>query len=506
MRAKGVIVFVGLVCIALDVIAGESGAAEKANADYLSIVKNYADALIEKGRDDYGSTHSPLFATTLDRKTMRLFEGKALDELWQMRLKDWANWRVRNRDRSLRGANPMHDENLYQVLYALTKITGEKHYGEEADKTLRWFFENCQSAVTGLMAWGEHISWDFRTEGLSKWKKGYHHGGKMQEYNTHEFARPWVLWEHSFELAPEACAKFGRGLWLHQIGDHNTGNFSRHANYERHQTFTNSEYPRHGGFYMATWAQCYKETKDALFVKAIDTLVTYFDGRRSKVSDGVPAESAARSGGKALWSTSNLSLAIDLWNGSSKVPKELGAKMRGSASRTDEVFLKLGHDIGRDGRGFVLNANVDTLVPAEQGGYSDAWGHAGPACLCLIRYKQVKLQGYRKLIIQTADYYVDSEPEIKFAVHPRSLGGIIYLLVGTYELTGEQKYLERADYFAKRSVELFMDGTSPLPKATSKHNQYEAVTGSDTLMMSLLRLWAVKHRPGLDLSLVYCDR
>jgi len=506
MRAKWVTILLVLLCVALHVAAEESGAAETANPDYLSIVKNYADTLIDKGRDDYGSVHSPLFAATLDRRTTRLFEGKALEDLWQMRLKDWDNWRVRNRDRSLTGANPMHDKNLYQVLYALTKITGEKRYAAEADKAIGWFFKNCQSPTTGLMAWGEHINWDFRTETLSVWKKGSHQGGKMQEYNTHEFAGPWIFWERSFSLAPQECAKFACGLWQHQIGDHNTGNFSRHANYEMHQTFTDSEYPRHGGFYLATWAEGFKQTGDPVFTKAIDTLVTYFDGRRSKQSDAVPAESAARSGGKALWSTSNLSLAIDLWDGSSKMPKELADKMRHSASRTNEVFLKLSHDLRQGGKGFVLNAHVDTLVPIEQGGHSDPWGHAGPATLCLIRYNQMKFQGYRKLIVQTADYYVNGEPEIKFALHPGSLGAIIYLLVGTYELTAEKKYLERAQYYAKRSVELFMDGTSPLPKATSKHNHYEAVTGSDTLMMSLLKLWAVKNRPQMDLKLTYCER
>jgi hypothetical protein len=230
--------------------------------DYFRIVKSYADTLLEHGRDIYGKVNSPLIATTLDRRSLGIFEQEELDSLWQIRLKDWDNWRIRNRDRMLTGANPMHDQNLYQVLYALTEITGDAHYAQEADRTIEWFFRHCQSPSTGLMAWGEHMGWDFNTETLITWRKGKHHGGRMQEYNTHEFARPWVLWERSFELAPEACERFAVGLWEHQIGDHETGNFSRHANYEMHQTFVDSEYPRHGGFYIATWAQAYRSTKD----------------------------------------------------------------------------------------------------------------------------------------------------------------------------------------------------------------------------------------------------
>jgi hypothetical protein len=500
--------------IAVCVLAGseclgsgeKTKAGEKKGPDYLRIVKSYAHALIVRGRDRYGLEKSPLFATTLDRRRMTIFDEAGLERLWQERLQDWDNWRVRNRDRMTPGANPMHDQNLYQILYALTQITGEQRYAKEADRTIKWFFEHCQSPVTGLMAWGEHMGWDFRTETLIRWKKGEHHGGKMQEYNTHEFARPWVLWDRSFELAPQACEKFAVGLWEHQISDHNTGNFSRHANYEMHQTFTDSEYPRHGGFYIAAWAEAFERTRKPLFLKAIEMLVTYFDGRRSSQSDAIPAESAARSGGKVLWPASNLSLAIDVWEGAKKVPEKLAKKMRHSASRTDELFLKLDHDLGPNGKGFVGNSHVDTLVPNANGGRSSPWGHAGSANLCLVRYNQVKLEGYKKLALDTAGFYLTSEPPIEFALHPSSLGQIIYLMLGAHELTGERRYLKRADYYAERAVELFFDESSPLPKATSKHEHYEAVTRADTLMMAMLRLWATKNRPDLKLRLVYCDR
>ncbi|MHC4387298.1 MAG: hypothetical protein ACYSX1_01685 [Planctomycetota bacterium] len=63
-----------------------------------------------------------------------------------------------------------------------------------------------------------------------------------------------------------------------------------------------------------------------------------------------------------------------------------------------------------------------------------------------------------------------------------------------------------ADYFAQRAVTLFITDDSHLPKSTSKHEHYEVVTGGDTLMMAILKLWTVKNRPDLKLRLVYCDR
>lgn len=493
-------------------LMGSSFGAETAGAsgkeiDYLGIVKAYADAMIEQGRDTYGKEHSPLFATMLDRKTMRMFSEAEQKRLWRIRLDDWENWGIRNRDRVFKGANPMHDENLYQVLYVLTEATGDKRYADEADKTLKWFFEHCQSPVTGLLAWGEHMGWDFNSETII-WKKSRHHGDELLECVTHEFACPWVLWERSFELAPVACRKFALGLWEHQIADQNTGNFSRHAIYTRHSPEKDSEYPRHGGFYIATWAEAYRRTKDPIFVKAIETLVTYFDKRRSAQSGAIPAESAPRSKGKSAWPTSSLSLAVDLWDGADKVGEKLAVKMRQCACRTDEVFLKLGHDLNPNGKGFLHNVNTDTLEPTAQWAYTGrlSGGDAGTANLCMLRYRQVKLEGYRKLILDAAGPYLNGKLSFKHAVRPGTLGSVIWLMLSVHELTGQKQYLDRADHFARQAVELFFGDGSPLPKANTKYGHYEAVTGGDMLEMALLRLWATKSQPSLKRLLVYSGR
>ncbi len=471
--------------------------------DYLKVVRAYADAMLERGRDTYGKVYSPLFAATLDRTTLTLPTGKRLEQIKNI---PRAKWGIRSHDRMLTGANPMHDLNLYQVLYGLTKVTGDARYAVEADKTLTWFFEHCQSKATGLMAWGEHIGWDFNAETIIDKPAG----------TTHEYFRPWVLWPHCSELAPQPCARFARGVWEHQIGDRQTGNFSRHARYDKHGPGTNSEYPRHGGFYIATWAAAYKQTKEPIFLQAIETLLTYFDKRRSPKTDAIPAESNKRSEGEMLWPQSNLSLAVDLWDGAAVVPEALAAKMRQSAARTDKVFLKLGHDVGPNGKGFVKIASTHSLDIRKWGdrgaftrlwatGYGDATD-AVIANLCVLRFRQVKLEAYKKLIVGAAGRYLASEPDIDFPVYPGTLGDVICLMLSAREITGEKSYLDRADHFARRAIELFMTDGSPLPRASSKHDHYEAITRGDTLMMALLGLWAARNKPSLDLALIYPER
>ncbi len=87
-----------------------------------------------------------------------------------------------------------------------------------------------------------------------------------------------------------------------------------------------------------------------------------------------------------------------------------------------------------------------------------------------------------------------------------TLGDVIWLLLGAHQISGEGKYLDRADHFAEAALDAFLTDGCPLPRATDKHDHYEAITRADTLMISLLKLWAVHNRPDAARRLIYNDR
>ncbi|MHC4664933.1 MAG: hypothetical protein ACYS9T_03115 [Planctomycetota bacterium] len=479
--------FVGLLCVANTV---QSVAADE-QPDYLKLVRSYADALLEHGRDTYGTVQSPLIASALDRKTLALVKG----ELGRIE-------GIRNGDRSLSGANPMQDQDLYQLLYALTDVTGDKKYAEEADETLQWFFDHCQSPNTGLLTWGEHLSWGFEADTIAGRGDG-----------PHEFFGAWVLWDRSFELAPQACTKFARGLWDHQIHEH-SGQFSRHAKWKEHGTGTHNEYPRHGGFYIATWAKAYELSKDPVFLKAIETLVDYFNKNSNRLTGAIPC-STNPSRLHIMWPESNLSLAVDLWDSAERVPEDLARKMRQRAHKCDKVYLTLDHDFSPKGKGFVAGAYVHTLERLTEGPWTDtaiwATGYgkatdAQIAMLCYLRYQQVKMDGYKKLVLDSASRYLYTRPNTRITLYPGSMAESIFHMLAAYELTGQKYYLDRADYFARQAVKIFFDDTSPLPRASSAHDHYETITGSDDLMAALLKLWVAKNQPDKKIQLVYNHR
>jgi hypothetical protein len=80
------------------------------------------------------------------------------------------------------------------------------------------------------------------------------------------------------------------------------------------------------------------------------------------------------------------------------------------------------------------------------------------------------------------------------------------LLTNAHDLTSDEVYLDRAHHFARMALDMFFDESSPLPKASSKHRHYEAITRADNLMMEILRLYLMSNEIEIQSGLVYTER
>lgn len=446
------------------------------------MVKDYVDFMITHGRDRYGTQHSPLFATTLDRETGDVFRKNPPP----------APKGIRARDRTYRGANPANHTGLYGIMYSLTAITADSIYGREADQAIKWFFNHCQIPKTGLMPWGEHMGWDFFKEGPIRWKF---------QFWLHELKG--FNWDKAWELAPGPVEKFAMGLWDHQIyakeGD-KAGEFSRHANAFIHYPFWGKGFPSHGGKYIEVWARAWKETGNTEFLKAIRTLLDYFDNNTSHQSGAIRY---ATKFPDQYSLGHNMGLARSLYRSMDLVPDTLAVRMKQMADSTDPLYLSFDHDPTEKGAGFIKSAHVDSLVPGEyrsehKGGrfttrmWSSGYGgsnHLGPASSCLSRYQQTGIERYRELFMTAAEAYDHASPPEREILYPGNYSGIISMMRKAYKLTGEDRFLKRAVEYADISIEAVMDETSPLPKASNQSNHYEAITGANGFMSNLLGLW-----------------
>src|SRR5580765_4373757 len=132
-----------------------SQAAQPPLTNFLQVVRGYADAMIEHGRDTYGPEKSGLLLSALDRTTLA-----------PLQVRPAPPGGIRRGDRpgrpwvEMNGANPHLDQNLLRILYTLTDLTGDARYAKTADEEFSWFFHNIASPKTDLLPWGEHLSWD----------------------------------------------------------------------------------------------------------------------------------------------------------------------------------------------------------------------------------------------------------------------------------------------------------------------------------------------------------
>jgi hypothetical protein len=430
------------------------GKFEKLDPSLLEVVRGYADEMIAHGRDTYGDRKSGLLLSALDR-----------NRLEPLQIRPEPPGGVRRGDRAglpwrrLAGANPQLDQNLLRVFYVLTEITGEPRYARAADEEVRWFFENAQSPATYLLCWGEHMCWDVLLD------VPVSSGTEL----THEFSRPWVLWDRCFDLVPEPSKRFALGLWEHQIADHKTGAFDRHAPYERHGPLDGKDFPRHGAFYIHTWAHAYKHTKDQTFLEAIEAVLSRFERKRYD-SDG------------AMHATMG---PLDIETAASMVPEPLSSRLRRFAEIEDDLVLQ---DLRKS---FGATDGRIVFKPTWQAGYSSGVT-ADWAMFALARYEQVSKSEFRDLAIAVADAYVDELPAEDVDVWPMSLSHVISAEVAAYRFTKRPVYLEQACRFARMAVQMYWQDKK-LPRASLKTGHYETITGCDSLALSLLEVHAAAN-------------
>jgi hypothetical protein len=458
------------------------------------VVRRYADTLLEKARDTYGPQKTGLLLSALDRSTFAPCSTTRPAAPQGIRESD----RAGVRQGPLVGANPSHDQDVFRVFYILSSMPGESdRYRQAADQEISWFFKNTLTPPTNLVPWGEHLSWNVMTDTFASGLLG----------PTYEFGGAWPLWERSFELAPDECARFAQAVWEHMIGDHKTGAFDRHVGFLEHRvTLPGMEFARHAGFMINLWGHAYAHTKNPTFLTAIETLLNRFESKRHPKT-GLIEQCCGR---QFAMMTQTLAMAIDCHQAAGRVPEPLSSRLRAFATREDEIFCSLTHE--PRGQGFLNGVALHNLAPYPGRGknpeppYSPAWeSHYGgvPTCfiaqMCDTRYGQGNYSKYVDLIVAAADKYLSTPPGTEVDLKPGVFALVINTELSGYRLTKKDIYLKRAQEMAWTAVDLFWQDNS-LPRASSSVQHYESMTGAGSLSLALLRVQAATEGKPMGFS------
>src|SRR5262249_51194648 len=105
--------------------------------------------------------------------------------------------------------------------------------------------------------------------------------GDIDKNKTHEPKRKFIYFDYLHALDPERTLKYARGLWEHQIADHKTGNFSRHAKYDRHGPGHDYDFAKEGGYFIDTWSRAYAKSHEPVSAEAVQVLARRYLGRMS---------------------------------------------------------------------------------------------------------------------------------------------------------------------------------------------------------------------------------
>jgi hypothetical protein len=490
---------------------------------YLAVARAFVDTMMSKGTDRYGPIHSPLFAALLDLETSSLPVPNPPAELFQTRTGQIRTIGfglpnppvgVRSWDRAPLGNNLEHDIMLLKAMYRLSQVTGDKKYADHADAYLRFWLLNCQSPATGLMASGEHMSWDFVRE------RAY--------ANVHETFRRFPFHDQLYKIDPYRALRVADALWLSKMGNKKVGDFSRHSGYETYQTNVGAAYPRHAGFYIWEYANAYVQSRDPKYVNRIEVLIESRTGRQLQpesllVERGsfVPERSAAPALRALLWDAAELvphrkqawrNLVRELdEEGLRPLPEREAPPPQTRMSREDRQTLEkrfpgiLKHNRAINGTNpesgwFTRSAS---LSPQWALAYGSS-GASGAALLDLTRFHQTKDQRFLRRAEQQADRYLqEGLPKATFDLWPRACGQVISLLLAVSREEGiatakQERYRTFARDLADLSIKVFHK--NGLFRADGSAEHYEAVTGADDLVWALVQLHCVLNRPDVKME------
>ncbi len=245
-------------------------AAQKPDADqnYLFYVRKFADTLLERGTDRYGSKQLPMWAGLIDTRDYSVPKG-TVEEAKRTKGGD-GYFDVVDR-RAVGGANIYHDFETLKTFEILSSLTDDPKYTKAADEYIAAFLHNTQSEHTGLLGWGEHMYYDFYKDQVTV-------GGMDDEHAdfTHELLPKKPIWEKLWKVSPERTTRAIQGLRYHFDGPYTpTFLFNRHASWqkinktipgapglEQYQYDWNAPYMAHAGLFSYSFMFLHTKTND----------------------------------------------------------------------------------------------------------------------------------------------------------------------------------------------------------------------------------------------------
>lgn len=428
---------------------------------YLGYARSFMDTMIAKGTDIYGEEHTPMFVSILlvDTQTHPGAVLPAIDG-------------QRQADRAPFGGNLQHDLPLLDAMEHMTALTGDDRYVNAARAYLQHFLDHGANTPTGIWPWGEHAHIDFRTN--------------TPGHTTHEYlgAPSLAFWELAWQMNPDAVTAHASGLINHVV-NLDTFEFNRHANImeplpvPRPEGLGFLDFPRHGGFFLQTWAFAYSRTGDAKYLDWIERMLDHQDNTLLAESGLLPStsERAGRPVSASLASTFSCALSM-----LESVPLLEGTE---TGERVEQMALGYIDAVAEQSR----IANSEPRFTAAYG----AGALAGSVMNYIHAYRLTGDERFPPMARAVAERYAELDEIPRVRNTPAQVfGSIVNLMLDMYELDEDPRWIEAAERYAQVGIErLYYDG---LFRGATELWYYESELWVSNLVYALVRLHAVTEQ------------
>ncbi|MFC1792927.1 hypothetical protein ACFL3Q_05000 [Planctomycetota bacterium] len=171
---------------------------EKADSSkYLNAVREFADNVLQYGRDTYGPKHTPLFVDGLNVNSREPVKWRYGGQIWT--LSDLAS-----------------QQNLFRTFDGLSKATDDPKYRQQAIQAIEYAFENLRSP-NGLLHWGGHIAYDLLADKMC-----------TGQY-VHELKCNFPYYELMWEVDAKATENLIEAFWSAHVLDWSNLDMNRHG-------------------------------------------------------------------------------------------------------------------------------------------------------------------------------------------------------------------------------------------------------------------------------------
>ncbi len=467
--------------ITLSLLLLSSTIAFSQDTDYLHYVKTHCDNLIEHGRDNYGSVSNNLIASVIDTRDMSVPKANVPPTEG-----------TRAHDRAVGGSNFYHDVETIKLFLALSELTGEGQYQTVVESYARDFLKYCQNPATGLLAWGEHLYYNFYADSVMV--------GDLENPRDdiyHEFLAETPPWEFLWDIDTAAVRKAISGVRYHfRSPTTQTFLFNRHARWQKvdkHDYRGLAQYQdggqpwiKHSGLQCYSFSFLYSKTEKSLWKKWAEGAGSlYWKYRNPETNLTVSCIDDPRDVARYA-SLSQTSLLCYYWLKSAQQHPEfnylreraevmLKSVEKYSWNSEESSYYSLLHLNGK-----ALNEDLIPVIFTGYGG-SDVIQFGRVAAYF---YLVTQDPAYKEMVNKVADMLLKTDWPDDFVVN--SLASALQFSLDAHEILEDDRLLQSAQNYASIAIEKLWSGHLFIRQPNDTY--YEAKLETNNLVAGLLRL------------------